>query len=433
MLVQFSVENFLSFKEKMTFNMTTHKSMNEHEETHVFEHEDFRFLKSAVLYGANASGKSNLFVAMGRMKMLMLNSSKESQANEEIEVEAFKLSTETENSPSLFEIVFIYNHVLYRYGFVADRKRIHEEWLYYRPDLKKKKEIELFARDGDSIKIKPKTIFTSEAKGLESKTRKNALFISVVANFNGKVAMDILEWIKHLDFLSGIKNPIDYTLEMLSDPIYKMKILNFIRIADLDIEDLHMEKIDLTQYEFPNDIPKEVTEHLSGVKVAISAHKKFNENKEQVGLSLFDVNDNESEGTKKFLGLAGPILEKFEKGGVLVVDELDAKLHPLLTRKIIEMFNSYDINANNAQLIFATHDVTNLTKDIFRRDQVWFTEKDHYGVTDLYSLADYKQEQLEKKVRNDASYGKDYLLGKYGAIPNIGDLHLFLEDNDYGN
>lgn len=414
----------------MTFSMTP-ASITEHEDTHVFEHGGFKFLKSAVLYGANAGGKSNLFTAMLRMKTLIINSSKESQATEDLNVEAFKLNTETENMPSMFEIVFIYKNVLYRYGFVIDRKTVHEEWLYHRPDLNKSKEYMLFIRNGDNIEIKARTIFAEEAKGLEKKTRSNALFISVVANFNGKTAMNILEWMKQFEFLSGTNNSsMGYTLGMLDNPKYKKSILHFMRAADMDIEDLHLEKVNLAHLKLDKELPNDIMDRISSVQIAKSLRKKFDGHNVQVGFSVFDVSDSESEGTKKFLGIAGPILEKLQDGGILVVDELDAKLHPLLTKKIIEMFHSYDINTKNAQLIFATHDVSHLNKDTFRRDQVWFAEKDRYGATELYSLAEYKQ---EKKIRKDASYGKDYLLGKYGGIPDSANLHLFLEESGDGN
>lgn len=432
MLLEFSVENYLSFKNKVTFNMSA-TSISEHQDTHIVECGNFKLLKSAVVYGANAGGKSNLLLAMNRMKSLIMNSSKESQATEDLDVESFKLNITSENKPSMFEIVFIHQNILYRYGFVTDKKRIFEEWLYHRPQLNKNKEKILFLRDHEKIEIKPKTVFSEEAKGLENKTRKNALFISVVANFNGKIATSILEWMDKFDFLSGTDNStIGYTARMLENPEQKEKILGFIRAADFDIEDLKLESANLERL-IQNQFPKELVEKLSSAQVVTSLRKKFNENNEPVGFTVFDVIESESEGTKKFLSLAGPILEKLHTGGVLVIDELDAKLHPLLTKKIIDMFQSYDINTHNAQLIFATHDVTNLNKETFRRDQVWFAEKDPYGATDLYSLVEYKLDSDEKKVRKDASYGKDYLLGKYGGIPNLGNLHLFLEESVYGN
>jgi len=437
MFLQFSTENFLSFKDKVTFSMVP-GPVSEHEDTHIFEYGKFKFLKSAVLYGANAGGKSNLFAAMSRMKWLVVNSSKELQAGEALDVEPFKLSTETEDQPSLFEIVFIQNDVLYRYGFVIDNERVHEEWLFHRPDLSKNREAMLFVRENDGISVKPRTAFHEEAKGLERKTRSNALFISVVANFNGPIATSLLEWMQQFNFLSGMSNnSMGYTLRLMEDPVYRSKILGFVQAADFAIDDLKMEKINVDELRLPTgvEIPKEVMEHLSSAEMIVSFRKKFDGNHAPAGYSVFDVNASESEGTKKFLSMAGPILEKLTEGGVLVVDELDAKLHPLLTRKIIDMFHSYDVNTKNAQLIFATHDVTNLTKELFRRDQVWFAEKDRYGATDLYSLADYKlddeetKEKKDRKVRKDASYGKDYLLGKYGGIPHIGNLHVFLEEN----
>ena len=152
-------------------------------------------------------------------------------------------------------------------------------------------------------------------------------------------------------------------------------------------------------------------------------HQKFDEDGTFISTELFNLSDQESEGTQKVFALAGLLVETLKEGKVLVVDEFDARLHPLISRAIVELFNSNETNPNNAQLIFMTHDTNLLSNKLFRRDQIWFTEKDRYGATDLYSLVEYK-------VRNDASFESDYIKGRYGAIPYIANLNHLIEAHD---
>lgn len=423
MLIRFSVKNFLSFKNDVTLSLQS-TSITEHEDTHTFINEDVKLLKTAVIYGANASGKSNLIKAMKVMRNLVLNSSKESNATEDISVVPYLLNTQTAKEPTIFEIEFIKNKIIYRYGFSVDKKMVHEEWLYAARYKTNKKEIKLFERTSDKYSLPKNSTFYKEGKGLEEKTRNNALFLSVVANFNGKISLEIQTWMKEFTFISGMNNrSISRMGVLLKKPNYKEKILKLIKAADIGIEDLKLEEIEIKDSLFSIDFPK----HLLKNEILYSVRKIFNENEQEAGFQTFEVIESESEGTKKFLALVGPMIEILDNGGILVVDELDAKMHPHLTRKIVEMFNSYDINKSNAQLIYATHDVTNLTNKLFRRDQLWFAEKDEYGSSELYSLADYHDED-DKKIRKDASYAKDYMLGKYGAIPKFKSWRLALGD-----
>ncbi|OIK10067.1 ATP-binding protein [Bacillus sp. MUM 13] len=415
MLITFNVKNFMSFRDATTLSLES-EPITEHEDTHTFEHQETKLLKTAVIYGANASGKSNLLKAMKVMRDLILNSSKESTATEGINVTPFLLNTHSANEPTIFEIEFIHKDLIYRYGFSVDKKKVHEEWLYL-------KELKLFDRKGNKYDLPKSSPFHNEGKGLQAKTRDNALFLSVVANFNGKIALDIQSWIEDFKFISGMDNrSMNQIGDLLDKPSYKEKILKLIRAADIGIEDLKVEEI---EYTFGDSV---LPKNFKG-QILYSVRKTFNEEEQEAGLQTFDVRLSESEGTKKFLALVGPIIEILENGGVLLVDELDAKLHPHLTRKIVEMFNSYDVNKSNAQLIYATHDVTNLTNKQFRRDQLWFVEKDRIGSSELFSLADFRDVD-DKKIRKDASYAKDYMLGKYGAIPKFHSWKRALEDNN---
>lgn len=429
MLIRFSVKNFWSFKNGATLSLET-TPITEHDDTHTFESEDVKLLKSAVIYGPNSSGKSNLLKAMLVMKEFILNSSKESNATEDINVVPFLLNTQTAHDPTMFEIEFIKNDVIYRYGFSVDKRRVHEEWLYCSRYKKNNKELKLFERKGNKYVLPKSSIFYNEGKGLEEKTRDNALFLSVVANFNGKISLEIQSWMKEFTFISGNisgmnNRSLRRTGDLLKKSNYKEKILKLIKAADIGIEDLKVEEMELNENLLPENFPK----HLLKNEILFSVRKTFDDDEQEAGLQMFEVGESESEGTKKFLALVGPMIEILENGGVLVIDELDAKMHPHLTRKIVEMFNSYDINKSNAQLIYATHDVINLTNKQFRRDQLWFVEKDRFGSSELFSLTDYRDDE-DKKIRKDASYAKDYMLGKYGAIPKFNSWKLALEDNN---
>ena len=431
MLIQFSVGNYLSFKETVTLSMVAanitakDKSLDAN---NIFEIDDnLSLLKSAAIYGANASGKSNLLAAFWFMQWFVLNSSKETQVDEEINIEEFRLSTETIHRPSFFEIIFILDKIQYRYGFEITKEKVISEWLYYVPKVR---ETFLFERTLD--KIKHTKVF-KEAQGLVDKTRNNALFLSVVAQFNGKIARRILLWFRNkLGILSGleVQNYEGYTTQLLEENRYKNEIIQFIQKLDLGIQEIKVEHIDVPTESIvgmPSELrkallhSKEKTITLTSIK---TVHKQYDKNGKHNDLTIFEMNEHESEGTKKLFALTGPILDALARGMVVIIDALDARLHPLMTSAIIELFNSNETNPRNAQLIFMTHDTNLLSHKIFRRDQIWFTEKDRKGVTDLYSLVEFK-------VGNDGSFESEYIQGKYGGIPFLGNFQsLVREMND---
>jgi uncharacterized protein len=426
MLIEFKVGNYLSFKDVVTFSMVA-ANMKQHADTHVFEANGYELLKSSAIYGANASGKSNLFKAMGFAKKFIISSSKDTQAKEEIEVEKFALSTETDNEPSLFEFTFLTDGFKYRYGFRANKDVIVDEWLF---QSKKVKEKMLFERHHQNIKVPE---YFAEGKGLETKTRKNALFLSVVAQFNGPIAESIIEWLGGFFALSGLDEHTPITVFLLKNNKLRSKFLDILKIADLAIEDFKI------IYKELNTLSKEVQLRLEKIstekKIELfpeikTIHNKFNDNNELNSTIEFDLKQNESKGTQNLFSILGYILFALDNGLILFIDEFDVNLHPLITIFLVKMFNSNKHNPKNAQIVFNTHDTNLLNKDLFRRDQIWFTEKDKYGATDLYSLADYEfPEENGKKVRYDRSFEKDYLTGKYGAIPFIGAYDFFCEED----
>lgn len=416
MLIEFSVANYLSFKDKVTFSMAAGKSVKLKDSNTFSARRGLRLLKSAVIYGANASGKSNLISAIDFMRRFVINSSSELQKGDAIPVSFFKLNKSSETRTSFFEVIFIINEQIYRYGFEADSERVEREWLY---KIVSDEEELFFERAGDNFALGK----FKEGKGLIKMTRNNALFISVCANFNGKISGVVLEWFMKMRVISGI-NEQQYrvfSIKFLTDDLLKKKILEMIRIADLNINDFTKVEEEFDKKSF-NILDEEIKRKLldKNVKNELikTYHTQFDEQNHPVGFVEFDLDRNESQGTQKFFLILGPIFDTLVRGSVLFIDEMDSQLHPLLTRLIVKLFNSNIENENNAQFIFNTHNTYLLKRDLFRRDQIWFTEKDKYGATDLYSLAEFKTNRSESFSEDD------YIKGKYGAIPFIGDKWL---------
>lgn len=417
MLIEFRVGNFLSFKDIVTLSMVASPDKDLMETNTIPVAKKIKLIKSAAVYGANASGKTNLFTAMFFMKNFILKSSKESQSIEEIPVEKFRLSTETENLPSTFEIIFMIDKIRYRYGFQIDNERVHSEWLFFIPSVR---EATLFTRENNKFKIG--THF-KEGKGLEEKTRPNALFLSVADQFNGEISKKILKWFNKFGIISGIKED-EYnflTISKFDQKEYKNFSTELLKVADLGIKEIKVKSTPITSGDLPDEFPerfKEIILSNRPLKVQISTiHQKYDENNNPASEETFDFSEHESAGTQALFAFSAPIYDTLKNGGVLAIDEMTSKLHPVLIRAIIKFFHSYHEGKNqaNAQLIFASHDTNILSNQFFRRDQIWFTQKDQYGATDLYSLEEYR-------IRKDASFNKDYIMGKYGAIPLIGDI-----------
>ena len=429
MLIEFSVGNFRSFREEVTFSMVAAalKSKDpalDANNTFTLEGQP-TLLTSAAIYGANASGKSNLVLAMDFMRDFVLESVNETQATGGISVDRFRLNTETVDNPAHLEVVFIENGRRYRYGFEITPQKVESEWLYVVPTTR---EALLFERTGDEIAVGDR--FRS-AKSIFSHTRPNALFLSVAAQFNHKLAQRLVDWFRNVGIATGVLD-IDmriWTMHQILDSENKQAIINLVQRLDLGIEDLEVEKRKLSDMK-ASELPSELWEVLaqstgdedSDFLTVRSSHTIYDRAGLAVDTEIFDFDKHESEGTKRLFALAGPIVVALQQGQVLVIDELDARLHPLITCGLVNLFNNRETNPNHAQLIFTTHDTNLLDKAIFRRDQIWFTEKDRQGATHLYSLAEFK-------VRNDASFEKDYIAGRYGAIPYLGDLERLGESD----
>jgi len=429
MLIEFTVGNYLSFKDDTTISFLAAKD-NQFVDDNTFPlNGKTRLLKSIALWGPNASGKSNLLKALSFFKYFILNSSKETQLKEKIGVNNFRLSTETENKPSLFEIIFYENEVRYRYGFEANKKKVITEWLFASYSSK---ETKLFIREKNKIDIGNKF---KEGKNLWSKTRENALFLSVVAQFNGEIASEIFKWFSGLNVLLGpIKKMNNITMDMLENKFgseKKKRLIDLMKFSDLSIEDLYIETKEIDY----DDLKKNLSSLNASVnllkkfdktkpifsKKIITTHKKYNKNKEFTSIEKFDLGIDESAGTQKLFAIVGPIIYTLLTGKILFIDEIEVNIHPLLLRKIIELFNSKITNSRNAQLFFTTHNTELLSSSFLRRDQISFIEKNEYGSSEIFSLIEFKEKK--GRERTDASFEKKYLSGKYGAVPYLDDLN----------
>ena len=456
MLIQFSVANYRSFKDEVTFSMLASSLKAKHPELNkknlFAAHGGVNLLTSAAIYGANASGKSNLIAAMSFMRHFVIHSAnvKEEGDAEGIEVEPFRLSTETDTEPSFFEVVFIAKEQRYRYGFEVTAERVEAEWLYVAP---KARESKLFEREGDKITLGEK--FKSEGRDLAERTRPIALFLSVCAQFKGKIAEEVLDWFRSLGITTGLMDRDNsmrrFTERMFRDKDSAKAIDTLLTQLDLGIEAIQVEKMTIPTpnlQPLPDDAPEElrrlhnearklevalesvhealgeIADFSSGEReVMRTVHRKVGDGDQSNMEELFDLDEHESEGTKKLFSLSGPLVDTLKRGDVLIIDELDARLHPLLTKEIVSLFNDPVRNSKHAQLVFATQDTNLLDNHVLRRDQIWFVEKDRQGASYLYSLAEFK-------VRNDATYEKDYILGRYGAIPFLGGMrHLQLQQD----
>lgn len=369
-----------------------------------------KYLKVAAIYGANASGKSNVIEAFDFMREYVLRSldfagSKDLDAKKEknaniIKTMPFMFSKEMKNKPSMFEVYFKIEDRTYQYGFLIKGSKIIEEWLYYKTKTRKKFN-KLFERSRD--KVSCDTLLKDNEMILNSALEDETLVVSLGA----KLKIDLIKKIYRWFFLSDV---VDYGNSSenlflsrllprdIENENCKKLIKKFLNSFDESIENIEVEK---SKGEDNKPIYKVYTFHRSL------------DSNEMIKLPMIF----ESSGTQKMFSLFQFFYDAIKDGSVLFIDELNARLHPLLMRNILLLFHNENVNTKNAQLIFTTHDVSILNKEIFRRDEIWFTEKNSDGISKLYSLVDFNTQN--GKVRKDASFSKDYLSGKYGAIPEL--------------
>lgn len=398
MLIQFNFENYKSFSAEASLDMTA-AAIKEHPYNliHIENAKSAEdYVKVAAIYGANASGKTSVIDAFGFMLYFIRHSFKNASDDERIPVKPFAFTDEPKDST--FEVFFrTADHNEYQYGFSVNEREVVEEWLYKRDFRTKQSFKPLFERERQqfsSNKIK-------HAKAFESIVHEKTLFLSMLANAKIPVIQEVFDWFSSVSIIDFGNATLEH-------------ILTHSIPSEIEIEH--------------EAVRKDIVIFLNAIGVPVDELKveRFEEDGEE-GYRLFSIYKHngkkivypfkeESSGTKKMFALYLQLLTVLKNGSLILVDELDAKLHPLLLRYVINLFHDEKHNPNGAQLIYTTHDNYTLTKDLFRRDQIWFTEKQPDLTAELYSLVEYKLDDA-KKIRYDASFNKDYLLGKYGGVP----------------
>lgn len=410
MLIRFSFKNFKSFKDENCLDMEA-TSLKEHE-YNVARIDNGEYLKVSAIYGANASGKTNVLQAFDYMKnrILISDDSKKNSPIDEENVYSFMIN----NDPIALEVeILAKNNKIYKYGFELVKDNIISEWLY---EKRVNKFYSIFERENNNIKMM-KDNKLSKLANIDERT----LFLNIYSKIDkdNDDFSNVYDWFVNSTYLDlgnpnferFINNRV--SLKILSDENYKKELLKFIKTFDSGIEGIKTT---------PDSI--EAVKNNNGIIDIEVIHK--GENGEEKALPFY----LESNGTRKMFHLFDFFMDALKNGMVLFVDELDAKLHPLLTRYIINLFHNSDTNKGNGQLIYSTHDTVNLNKETFRRDEIWFAEKDKDGISEIYALSDYILEDDKnagKKVRNDATYNKDYLTGRYGAIPVLEEFDIDYE------
>lgn len=422
MLVEFSVKNFLSFKEKVTLSME--KGIGDEAIDNVFSFDNMELLKVASIYGANASGKSNLLKAFTSAILMVRNSNLIPVDGKWTFIKPFLFDEKSNNKPSEFEFVFISNKVKYRYSFSTDMNKIYDESLdaYYT-----QKPTNIFSRTNTT----EYTFYTDKniLESLTSKNTDNKLFLATATTWNYEKTKDVFLWFsKSIDVYNSFEeiadsDLIDYSNNEKSLKEFSLKLL---KESDIDIKDINVdyEEKDMDSTMMDMFIPplakKNQKYKVKNVKIEIE-HEIKDVNNELHTYKL-DFND-ESSGTRVLFALAPFLKRAFENEKIIVVDELERSLHPALIEFIIKLFNNKNINKANSQLLFTTHATNLLNLDLLRRDQIWFTEKNpENGISDLYPLDSFA-------VRKEENIQKGYINGRYGAIPFIKDIDLWLDNN----
>ncbi len=421
MLLKFSCANFRSIHRKCTISLLGQGISDTPETNFTLLNKKLKVLKTAALYGANSSGKSNIIRAFSSMIEHIMESVKLND-NDELEFDPFRFSS-VQDEPTFFEVVFTYKNKTYRYGFEFNNESIHGEWLFS-ATIGNKTEKALFIRTKEGIGVNETTF--SEGMSKEEHTNHNRLFLSLCAQLGGKLSKSIIAQLSQMNTISGIygQGYSGYSKLMLHQHLtgYNEAITFFRKMK------LGFDCIETTEQEFdkdalppemPDELKEQIAQELKGKKSIdlYSRHKIYNRHGRATGTINLDI-DEESDGTKKLIQLSGPIFDTLAEGKVLLIDELDAKMHPLISQYIVTLFNDPTTNPNNAQLIFSTHDTHLLSSKLLRRDQIWFTEKDATEQTDLYNMMDIALPD-GSKPRSDSNYERNYIAGRYGAIPYI--------------
>lgn len=425
MIKSISVANFRSIKDKTTLDLSKSNRKKSDLDNYVTVSSS-ELATTAVIYGANASGKSNMLRAFKALEFLVLNSSKFDPDSKIGPFEPFQLIKGLDQKSVSIEVEFFIEQIKYIYLVAFNEKTIEQERLLFYPLAK---EATLFNRiRGKEIQFGE--YFRGEKKTIEKLTLPNQLFLSKAAENNAESALPVFHFFKNgiriYPFLnqyneSGLER--FYAQRLASEPEspFAKKLNALICSLDTGIRSITAKETDWNLVKLPDNLPDSVRKSIQeDYKYEIkTVHEFFNEKNESVGLVDFDI-DDESTGTRSLLSLGGIIIDALEKGTVLIIDEFEKNLHPIITSYLIRLFNEKLFNPHHAQLIFATHDVTQLNEELFNRDQVWFTQKNELGVTELIRCSDING------LRLNTPLDKWYVAGRLGGTAIINDTNFVM-------
>lgn len=412
MLLEFRVSNYRSIRDEVVFSFV---ASNDKKLSGNLIPTGLKGLhdvvRTAAVYGPNASGKSTLLSAINYMRGVIAESATIMQLGQTFNIQTFKLDKEFIAKPSTFEISFIFDGIRHQYGFEITPERIVEEWLLVYKTAKPQQWFRrIFDEKTQSYEYEFSSHLVGPRKLWQETTRQNALFLSTATQLNSELLGPIFRWLveKPVYFGAGLNPLPDYTTALLQNDSGKSAVRDFLQSADISIAEI----LTVPRQGFHQNIVfgPEGTQVTSEEKELLIPQFVHKTDKGTASLELHE----ESQGTQRLYALAAPILDVLERGRILIVDELDSSLHPLLVRKLIKLFNSPSANRNGAQLLFTTHDTSLLDKTLFRRDQIWFTEKNKDQATCLYPLLDFSPRETE-------AWEKGYLIGRYGAVPFFDD------------
>lgn len=433
MILNITLKNYRSFKTESTFTLIAESSKNKEQNVFIQPlakgEDEIRLLNTALIYGANASGKTNLLRAI--FEIIRFIGKSKPKAGEKIPIyDPFLFASETKESPVEFTIEFVgKDNIKYKYELSFNSKNVIKEELTYWPNNKLTL---LFSRalpdDLESLKHIGQLGSTYKNKEIEI-FHNQALLSKFGEEIPNEIISEVYIYISKIEVINACSSRKLSTLrketreKMAKDSTLLQKMNELIQFADTGLNGINIKEINEADLNLPKDIPDTAkNKFLNDYKYFVTGKHPFYQNsqlsKEEEQLPF----DEESQGTNTLFALGGRLLQAIENGEVIFVDELETSLHPYLSKLLVSLFQNARINKKNAQLIFTTHDVTLLDRTLFRKDQVWFAEKDKFGATNLFSLQDFND------VREDTPFDKWYLAGKFGGIPNIQSLEaLFVE------
>ena len=419
MLVEFTASNFMSIKEEVCLTLAARPS-KDRDDTHTVTLTlpepsiPFRLVRTTAIYGPNAAGKTNLLMALSAMQEIIRTSS---QSLDKLPIAPFLFVPEYRTQPSTFEVTLILDGIRYQYGFSATATRVSEEWLFAWPHGRVQT---WFRRTGDTYVFGPR--LSGPKNAWKSSTRSNSLFLSTAVALNAVQLKPITDWFSnslHIALMGTWSESFTATLcraDSADDAIAKSDILDFLNGADLSVKDISIVDEEFSVEKLPSDMPAVVRDEIvkdfrrKRLSRVIFAHDAGDNRQAELDLRV------ESQGTRKLFELAGPWLDVLRDGSTIVIDELEASLHTSLVKHLLSWFHNNRTNRKGAQLIFTTHNTSVLTQDIFRRDQIWFCQRNRHLESELFPLTDFKPRKgLENLERS-------YLAGRYGAIPYFHDL-----------